>query len=120
MVETPHVRASGREAHRLVLERGLEVRRRLVPLGLPVDLHVVTVGRHERVRWSMSEVTVRPSLPEPGLLDDAYTILQRLGARRAKREMAHARHFRRRQLERVVLVVVPAAQIDGVALAYRL
>ena len=31
--------------------------------------------------------------------------------------MAHARDVRRRELERVVLVVVPAAEIDGVALA---
>ena len=47
----------------------------------------------------------------------ADALLQRLGARRPVGEMAHAGDLRGGQLQRVALVVVPAAQIDGVAAA---
>jgi hypothetical protein len=50
---------------------------------------------------------VRSNLGQP----DAA--LQSLGTRCAEREVPHAGRFRRGQLERVVLVVVPAAQVDG-------
>ena len=42
--------------------------------------------------------------------------LQRLGARGAVGEMAHAGDLGRGELQRVMLVVVPAAQVDRVAL----
>ena len=42
-------------------------------------------------------------------------VLQRFGARRAVGEMAHAGDLRGGQLQRVVLVVVPAAQVDRFA-----
>jgi hypothetical protein len=65
----------------------------------------------------MPEVAVRPSLALAGLLDDGGPPLERFRARRAPRDVAHARHFRRRQLQRVMFVIVPSAQKDGVAAA---
>ena len=64
--------------------------------------------------WPRSP-SVQP-LAKAGRFDDADAPLQRFGARRAEGEMPHAGGLRRGQLERVVFVVVPAAQIDRVAL----
>jgi hypothetical protein len=63
----------------------------------------------------VAQVALGPALAATGLLDDADAMLQRLGARRAVSEMAHAGDLGRSQLQCVVLVVVPAPQIDGLA-----
>ena len=63
----------------------------------------------------MTEVAVGPSLSGAAALDDRDAMRERLGARRAKREVPHAGDLRGRQLQRVVLVVVPAAQVHRVA-----
>ncbi len=115
VIEPPHVGAARGKPHRLVLQRRLQLWRRLVPLGLVVDLHLMAVRRREGIRGTMPEVAVGPSLPVAGLLDDANAMLQGGGARGPEREMPHAGGLRGGQLERVVLVVVPPAQVDGVA-----
>ena len=65
----------------------------------------------------MAQVAVGPADAEPGLLEDGGAPLERLRARRPEGEMAHARGLGRGELERVMLVVVPAAEVDGVAAA---
>ncbi len=102
-------------ALRLVLQRGRQLRRGLVPLRLVVDFHVVAVGRGEGIGRAMAEVAVGPSPAAARLLDDGDPVLQRLGARGTVGEVAHAGDLCRGQLQRVVLVVVPAAQVDRLA-----
>ena len=63
----------------------------------------------------MSEVAVGPSLAGATTLDDRDTARERLGAGRAEREVPHSRGLRGSQLERVVLVIIPAAQVDRLA-----
>ncbi len=115
VVEPPHVRAARRKALRLVLERGLQVRRRREPLRLVIDLHPVAVGRVERVRAPVAEIAIGPSAAGSRGIDDRHAVLERLGARRAKGDVAHARHLRRGELERVMFVVVPRAEVHRIA-----
>src|SRR5262245_61148743 len=65
----------------------------------------------------MTEVAVSPSLPGPAPFDDRHTPRQRFGTRRSKREMPHSRRLRCSELQRVVFVIVPTAQVDGVTAA---
>ena len=60
---------------------------------------------------------VGPPLALAGRLDRLDAPLERLGARGAKRHMPHPRYLGGGQLQRVVLVVVPPAQVDRIAAA---
>ena len=65
--------------------------------------------------WPRSP-SVQP-MPKPEPFERGDAALQRLRAARAERHVPHARGLRGRQLQRMALVIVPAAQIDRVALA---
>ena len=116
VVEPAHIAAARRKALRLVLQRWLLVGRRLVPLGLVVKLDHVAVRILAHEGLAVAEIAVGPADVEARALQRRGAPLQRLRRARAIGDMAHARRLRRRQLERIALVVVPAAQIDGVAL----
>ena len=47
MVEPSDIHAASREALGLILQRRLQIRRRRVPFGVVVDLHLVAIGRPE-------------------------------------------------------------------------
>jgi len=64
MVEPPDVRPPRRKALGLVFQRRLQLRRRRVPLRLVIDLHLVAVGRVERIRAPVPELAVGPSRAE--------------------------------------------------------
>src|SRR6266700_3004981 len=99
----------------LVLQRGLEVAGRSVPLGLEVQLELVPVGIAEQVGRADTGVAVLPADAQAGRLDRGHPAVQCLLAGRAQAGAADARGRRRGQLQAVVLVVVPGAQVDRVA-----
>ena len=117
MIEAADVDAARRKALRLVFQRGLEFRRRLIPFGLVIELDDVTVRIAAAERRPMPHIAVGPADLEFGTLQRGDAALQRLRAARPQRHVPHARSVRCRQLERIALVVVPAAQIDRIGLA---
>ena len=98
------------------LSAGLSAGRRPVPLGLVVDLHRVAVAGEECIGGPVAQVALGPALAVAGLVDHAGTMLQRLGAGGAVGEVAEACGLGFGELQRVVLVVVPGAQVDRLAL----
>ena len=108
--------AARRKTHRLVLQRRLEVGRRLVPLRLPVQLHVVAIWRPELVRRSVTEVTIAPAFAESHFFNHRDPSLQRFRPSRAERHVPHFGKLAGGQLQGVELVVVPAAQVHRLAL----
>ncbi len=117
MVEPADVDAAAGDALRLVLERGAEVVGGLVPLGLVVDLEGVAVGVAEAVGGAVAEFAVAPAEAEAGGFEGGDPAVERLFAAGAEGGVAHAGGVRRGELEGVALVIVPAAEVDGVALA---
>jgi hypothetical protein len=63
----------------------------------------------------VAQVAISPSLAGPATFDDRHTSLQRFGAGRPKCEMAHPCGLCGGEFERVMLVVVPPAQVDRLA-----
>jgi len=61
MIEAPYVDAAGRESHGLVFQRGAQLGRRHIPLGLIVDLDLVSVGIVEGKRGAVAEITFGPA-----------------------------------------------------------
>ena len=116
MVEPAHIDAARREALRLVLQRRTQGRRRLVPFRLVVKLDQMPVRIAETEGRAVAEFALMPADLVAGALQRLDPPLQRLRAARPEGDMAEARCVRARQLERVALVVVPGAQVDGVAL----
>ena len=119
VIEPADVDAARGKPLRLVLQRGLQFRRRLVPLGLVVELDDVAVGVAAAEGRPVPQVAVDPADVEAGSLQRGDAALQRLRAARAQRHVLHARGVRGGQLERIALVIVPAAQVDGIALLGR-
>ncbi len=117
MVEPAHVDAAGREALGLVLQCRFERGRGRVPLGLVEKLHPVIVRRARDEGLALAEIALGPADAEARGLDRLDAPLERLRAPGAEREMPHARLLRRRELQRVVQVIVVGAQINRVALA---
>ncbi len=115
MIEVAHADAAAGIAVRLVLQRGLDLRRRRVALRLVEELDPVTVGVEEAVRGAVAEVAVEPLPGDAAGLQRRDPPLQRLGAVGAVGEVPDARLRRRRELERRALVVAEAAQVDRVA-----
>src|SRR5579863_9064444 len=64
----------------------------------------------------MSELALAPADVEPRAFERRNAPFERLRAARPEGHMAHAGSFRCRELERITLVVVPSAKVDGVAL----
>ena len=116
VVDAARVDAARRIGLRLVLERRLELGRRLVPFGLVIDLEPVAVRILEHEGLAVAEVAVGPADVEAGALERGGAPLQRLRRARAEGGVAEAGGLGRGELERIALVVVPAAQIDAVAL----
>ena len=115
VVEVPDAGAAPGVALRLVLQRGTELRRRLVALGLVEELDGVAVGVAEAVRRAVPHVAVEPLAACTAGLERAHAPVERLGAPRAVGEMTDARLLRRGELQRRALVVAEAAQVDRVA-----
>jgi len=69
VVETPDADAARRVGLRLVLQRGPQVLRRGVTLGLPVDLELVAVRVAEQVGGADPGVAVDPADAEAALLE---------------------------------------------------
>ena len=116
MVDAPHVAAARRIALRLVLQGGLLVGRRVVPFGLVIKLDDVAVGILADEGLAVAEIAIGPADVEAGAFQRRRAPLQRLRRARAEGDMRHAGGLRGGELERIALVVVPAAQIDAVAL----
>ena len=119
MIESPHVDAARGESHGLIFQRGPQFGRRFVPLGLIINLDLVAVGIVEGERRAVAEIAVGPTDIVARAFQRGDAALERLRAPRAKRHVGHARGFRGGQFQRVVLVIVPTAQINRIALARR-
>ena len=117
MIEPADIDAARRKALRLIFQRGLEFGRRLVPFGLVIEFDDMAVGIAAAKRRTVPEIAIGPADLESGSLQRGDAPLQRLRASRPQRHVLHPGGLRRRQLERIALVIVPAAQIDRLALA---
>ena len=116
VIEVADADAAPRVAARLVLERGPQLRRSRVVLGLVEELDAVAVGVEEAVGAAMAEVAVDPVAGDASGIERCDPAGERLRAVRAIREVTDARLRRRGELERGALVVAEAAQVDRVAL----
>src|SRR5579885_1334754 len=76
----------------------------------------MAIGIAELISRPVPDVTVDPADLKAGALQRGDATLQRLRAAGAERGMSEARGLCPRQLQGVALIVVPAAQIDGVPL----
>ena len=90
VIEVPHADAAAGIALRLVLQRGAELGRRLVALGLVEELDAVAVGVEEAVGATVTEVAVEPAARRAARLERGNATVERLGAVRAVREVADA------------------------------
>src|SRR5690348_14240287 len=117
VVQAPDADAAPRVGLGLVLQRRLELIGRRVPLGLPVQLELVPVRVVEQVGRPDTGVAVLPGDAQPGRFDRRHPCLQCGLAGGPQPDPADARGLVRGELHRVVLVVVPGAQVHRVALA---
>ena len=83
MVEPLDGGATAEVALRLVAPRRPQVLRRLVALGLVVELEDVPVGVREAVRPAVAHVALDPAEPAPARLDGSDAALERLRAPRS-------------------------------------
>ncbi len=116
MVDPPHAAAASVVALRLVLERWPLGGRRFVLPRLEIDLEDMVVGVAEAVGPAMAQVAIRPADPAAHRLDRRHAPEQRRLAGGTIADMGDTRRLRGSQLQRMELVIVPAAQIDAVAL----
>jgi hypothetical protein len=117
VVEPAHRRAAAMIALGDVLERRpLELGRLVFP-GLVIELEDMPVGAREAVGGPVAHVAIGPADAAAHGLDSGDAAFQRGLRRRAVADMGHARRVGGGELERVELVVVPGAQVDGLALA---
>ena len=115
VVEVPDSDAAARVAVRLILERRLKLRWRVVALGLVEELVAMPVRIEEAVRGPVPEVAVEPRALDPAGLECRDPPLERLGAVRPVREVPDARPARSGELQRRALVVTEAPQVHRVA-----
>src|SRR5262249_38275296 len=87
--------------------------------GLVEQLVPVVVRVHERIRGTVTDVSVVPLAGNPVRLEDRDAPFERGRTRRAVGEVADAGRRRRGQLQRRDLVVAEAAEVDRVALPRR-
>ena len=104
---------------RLVLQRGPQLRRRRVSLGLVEELDAVPVRIAEAVGRAVAEVAVEPVPVDPAGLERRDPARERLRAVGAVGEVADARLRGGGQLERRALVVAEPAQVDRVSVLAR-
>src|SRR5690606_36172854 len=104
VVEAADAHAHRRVRLRLVLQGRRQLRRRLVPLRLPVDLQLVPVRVAEHVGRADAGVAVAPPDPEARVLDRLHAAVERLLRRRAQPGPPDAGRAVRGELEGVVLV----------------
>ena len=120
VVQPPDADAAPRVGLGLVLQRRPELIRWRVPLALPVQLQLVPVRVTEQVRRPDARVAVLPADTKPGRLDRRHPGLQGGLTGGPQPHPPDARGLVRGELDRMVLVVVPGAQVDRVAFAARL
>ncbi len=116
VVDPPHVHAARRIALGLVLQRGAAIGGRVVPLRLPVELEDMAVRVAEAPGRAVAEVAVDADDVAALGPQRGEAALERGGAARAEGGVPEARGGRGGELQRVPLVVVPAAQKDAVTL----
>jgi SpoVK/Ycf46/Vps4 family AAA+-type ATPase len=85
--------------------------------GVEIDLEDMVVGVAEAIGTAMAEIAFAPADPRPHRLDRGDAAQKRRLARGAIADMADAGGVRGGELQRVEFVIVPGAQIDGIALA---
>ena len=90
MVEPAHIDAARRKALRLVLQRRLQLRRRLIPFGLVIELDDMAVGIAAAEGRPLPHVAVDPADLELRALQRGDAALQRLRAARAQGHVLHA------------------------------
>src|SRR5262249_53320240 len=93
----------------------LEFGRRLIPFGFVVDLEFVAIRIPELECLAVAEVAVAPADIETRSLQCRCAPLQRLRRSRPECRMSEAGRLCCRKLERILLILVPAAQKDAVA-----
>ena len=94
MIEAAHVHAARGKPLRLVFQRRLECRRRVVALGLIIELDLVAIGIVAAIGGPVAEIVLDPADLVAGAFERGDAALQRLLAARAKRCMTQARGFR--------------------------
>ena len=114
MVQAAHIDAAGRKALRLILQGRLQFRRRLIPFGLVVDFEDVSVRIVKLIGRTVAEFVFDPTDPGAGVFQRLDAPRERLRAACAKGRVAEKGGVGRGQFERIALVVVPAAQINGI------
>src|SRR4029077_12677314 len=112
--EMPDANTATGIALRLVLQRGAELGRRHVALGLVEELEAVTVGIEKAVGATVTEVALVPAARRAARLERDNATVECRGAVRAVGEVADAGLGRVRQLQRRPLVVAEAAQVDRI------
>jgi hypothetical protein len=117
VVDAPDRRAAAVEALGDVLQRRPFLGRRHVAPRLVVEFEDVAVGVFEAIGRPVPVVALGPAEPAAHRLDDGDAPGQRLGRRGAIADMADAGRRRARQLQRMVFVVVPAAQVGRILVA---
>src|SRR5262249_12367598 len=115
MIDASHVNPARRITLRLILERRPEFRRGLIPFGFVVDLELVAVRIPELKCLAVAEIAVAPADIETRSLQCGRASLQGPERTRPEGRVSEAGRLGCRQLERVLLIVVPAAQKDTVA-----
>src|ERR1700683_1166639 len=85
MIEPAHGNTARGISLRLVLERGLELRRRRIPLGLVVKLDHVAVGIAASIGRAVADIAVDPADMMRRILQRGDAPLKRLGAARSER-----------------------------------
>ncbi len=85
VIEPADVDAARGKPLRLVLQRGLQFRRWLIPLGLVIELDDMAIGVATAERRPLPHVAVNPADVEAGALQRRNAALQRLRAARAAR-----------------------------------
>src|SRR5206468_7727863 len=90
MIEPADIDAARRKPLRLVLQRGFQFRRWLIPLGLIIEFDNMPVGVTAAERRPLPHIAVNPADVEARTLERSNPAPQRLRAARAQRHVLHA------------------------------
>ncbi|MBP2427324.1 hypothetical protein J2R87_004264 [Bradyrhizobium elkanii] len=90
MVEPPDIDAARRKALRLVFQRGPQLGRRFVPLGLVIELDDMAVGIAAAECRPLPHVTIDPADIEARTLQRGNAAFERLRAARPQRHVLHS------------------------------
>ena len=117
MVDPAGIAAAGGIFHRLIFQCGPERFGSLIPFGVVIEFDRVAIGRAGAIGRAVAEIAIGPADTPAFVLQDFDAAFECFLAHGAPRHMAHARGAGGRKLQRMEFVIIPAAQIDAVALA---